>query len=93
MRVALCALALLAVLCVAMPYWSALAEVGGLTDQVEQLLERIEEDMQTMVTTWNSSSGQQRVETVREADEGHDAFARRHKEAVIALQLLFPVVP
>ena len=50
-----------------------------------------ETEMQSVTTTWVSDGATQSVTTPRRENEDATAWAARHKEAVDALQALFPV--
>lgn len=50
--------------------------------------------MQTMTTTWKDAQGvTHTVTTTRGEGETQSAFAQRHKDAVAALQAIYPPVP
>lgn len=85
MKLAHWALAALLVGCVWMVY-----RVETTAQEVLRIKEQI---MQTMVTRWRDADGvEHSVSTPREPNESAEAQAARHKEAVKALQALFPPV-
>jgi len=46
-----------------------------------------------MTTTWKSALGTQTLTTPKLADETNAAWAARHKAAVLAMQVEFPIIP
>lgn len=49
--------------------------------------------MPTVTTTWKSVNGTHAVTTQQLAGETNSAWAQRHKAAVLAMQVEFPIVP
>lgn len=47
-------------------------------------------DMQTFTTTWTSGGVSHTCTTTRLSGEGDEAFARRHADAVTAMQKIYP---
>jgi len=52
-----------------------------------------EADVPSVSTTWKSVNGSHTVTTQQLAGETNSAWAQRHKAAVLAMQVEFPIVP
>lgn len=78
---------LLAILFVLGGLWLRFAEIQS---QVTKAIERKEQNMQQITSTWTSGSVEHEVTTVRNAGESVDDFTARHNELFEAQKTLYP---
>lgn len=70
-----------------------MSDVNGKLDIIAAMPPREKTLMPNMTTTWKSALGTQTLTTPKLVDETNAAWAQRHKAAVLAMQVEFPIVP
>ena len=70
--------------------WQIRVGIDGMQQELRTLKPR-GRDMQVATASWQSGGVLVEVETVRDPGETDAAFAQRHKDAVDAMKVKFPV--